>query len=860
MRPNSKILQKRVRESLWVGGVALLLSLLVGTAPAMASTAGFESIQDYTPSAIQTELVIINGSVTSNQGAPLADATVRLYRASDDGTWPVAATLKSDASGAFRQTDLPAGDYRVWFDVPDSLYVSEYFHDATDFDQAFIVETVPGDEVWGVIGTLTKYAWLSGTVKNWDGSSALSGITVEVNTLKSYGWHREITATTDALGYWRVRLPVNDYYVAYSDPTDKHYDSFHKNADTADEARAAVLVVEGTDLEARMDTDGTIEGVVTNIAGTPLDRVLVEAYRLVADEYMLASEVLTGDSGRFALSLRTDSYVLRFSDEAGRYLGEYYNDVVAPELSTAIVATLGGNEVAVALDSASHLLGSARDARTGSPLSGASVTLMAVGNDAKLIETDMRTSVASDGTFSFEAVHSGNYTIRVDVAGAPGAAWFLGDTRQATAASAFEVSTDTTISDLDVLGAYDADAPLTTSNAINRVLVAPTTLALTASDATAVETTYYRIDNGAWTSGTSPELETIGSHVLEFYSVDTLGTAEEIRTETLRVFDSAVTYLSLAGSSRYETALEISRNAFPEGADAVIIVTGANWPDGLGASALAGVMDAPVLLVPTDYIPGSVITELGRIAPQRTIIVGGTKAVSTEVEGYLNEMLGAANVDRIGGTSRYDTAALVARRMMQVLSDQGIAWDGSYFLSSGANFPDALAASPLAASQRWPILLTGTDALSAETSAFLTDHDIAQGFVLGGLNAVSDAVVSQAHAVSGSPLERISGSTRYQTALALAEFSMDRGLLDYSRIAVATGQSFPDAMTSGVRQAKNGSVLVLTPGTSLDPGVVDLIAQEGMTEVREVTFIGGASAISQEVRETLAMRLAAMEN
>jgi hypothetical protein len=186
------------------------------------------------------------------------------------------------------------------------------------------------------------------------------------------------------------------------------------------------------------------------------------------------------------------------------------------------------------------------------------------------------------------------------------------------------------------------------------------------------------------------------------------------------------------------------------------------------------VMDAPVLLVPTDYIPGSVITELGRIAPQRTIIVGGTKAVSTEVEGYLNEMLGAANVDRIGGTSRYDTAALVARRMMHVRSDQGLAWDGSYFLSSGANFPDAL--------------------------------------------------------------------------------------LDYSRIAVATGQSFPDAMTSGVRQAKNGSVLVLTPGTSLDPGVVDLIAQEGMTEVREVTFIGGASAISQEVRETLAMRLAAMEN
>lgn len=65
---------------------------------------------------------------------------------------------------------------------------------------------------------------------------------------------------------------------------------------------------------------------------------------------------------------------------------------------------------------------------------------------------------------------------------------------------------------------------------------------------------------------------------------------EEIATE----------YVTAAGSDRYGTSVEVSQRTFPNGAETVIVATGANWPDALGASALAGVYDAPILLTRPD--------------------------------------------------------------------------------------------------------------------------------------------------------------------------------------------------------------------------------------------------------------------
>src|SRR5660398_121778 len=78
-----------------------------------------------------------------------------------------------------------------------------------------------------------------------------------------------------------------------------------------------------------------------------------------------------------------------------------------------------------------------------------------------------------------------------------------------------------------------------------------------------------------------------------------------------------------------------------------------------------------------------------------------TPAVSAAVASQIDAISGVS-VERISGPNRYDTAIAVAARTIAVLGD---AYDGTAFVATGMNFPDALGASPLAAAKGWPIYL-----------------------------------------------------------------------------------------------------------------------------------------------------------
>ncbi|MDP2299661.1 MAG: YCF48-related protein, partial [Actinomycetota bacterium] len=103
---------------------------------------------------------------------------------------------------------------------------------------------------------------------------------------------------------------------------------------------------------------------------------------------------------------------------------------------------------------------------------------------------------------------------------------------------------------------------------------------------------------------------------------------------------------SLEGDDRYATAVDVSRRAFPIGAETVVIATGANWPDALGGTALAGALNGPVLLVGTDVIPSVVTQEIDGLGVTSAIILGGTVAVGDAVEDALEAMLGEGTVER----------------------------------------------------------------------------------------------------------------------------------------------------------------------------------------------------------------------
>lgn len=299
----------------------------------------------------------------------------------------------------------------------------------------------------------------------------------------------------------------------------------------------------------------------------------------------------------------------------------------------------------------------------------------------------------------------------------------------------------------------------------------------------------------------------------------------------------------VAGTSRYLTAVEASKKAYPDGADVAVLATGENWPDALGGAALAGAFDGPLLLTTPDALPAEVAAELGRLKVKAVYILGGTGVVSDDVLNAAKAITPLGAAVRLGGVDRYETANKIAER---VVSHLGSEYDGAAFVCTGADFPDALAAAPIAAANGWPIYLTQTATLTPATKSAMQANGATHGFVIGGTGAVSAAVENELDATFIN-FTRYGGANRYATAALVAEEAF-RGMgMLWSRPALAVGTNFPDALAGGVLQGSDCGVVLLTNGTSLSPEAsTALAANKDM--IYELRYLGGTGVISPAVR------------
>jgi putative cell wall-binding protein len=166
----------------------------------------------------------------------------------------------------------------------------------------------------------------------------------------------------------------------------------------------------------------------------------------------------------------------------------------------------------------------------------------------------------------------------------------------------------------------------------------------------------------------------------------------------------------VAGSNRYDTAVELSKYQFVGRSHAAIIVTGTGFVDALAAAPLAYAKGAPVLLVPDSGVPRSVLDELKRLSPATIYIVGGTAAVSSSIENTIEAATGTS-VTRVAGSNRYRTARAIANLL------PGTQW--RMIAVPGDNFPDGLTAGGVARMN--PILLVGSQRLDGATSSTVSD-------------------------------------------------------------------------------------------------------------------------------------------
>jgi len=198
-------------------------------------------------------------------------------------------------------------------------------------------------------------------------------------------------------------------------------------------------------------------------------------------------------------------------------------------------------------------------------------------------------------------------------------------------------------------------------------------------------------------------------------------------------------------------------------------------------------------------------------------------------------------VTREAGLDRYATNA--------ALAISTFASANTAVLVSGENWPDALAAGPLATSLGGPVLLTARNALPRSTRSALLQLGATNVVVVGGSASVSDGVVKSLRS-SGLTVSRVWGRDRYATAHAIARevWRMNGGPVPDGTALIASGATPQDALIASTLGARKGWPVLLTPSTKLPSGLKTTLRTIGATRT---VVIGPSKAVSSATLASL---------
>lgn len=286
----------------------------------------------------------------------------------------------------------------------------------------------------------------------------------------------------------------------------------------------------------------------------------------------------------------------------------------------------------------------------------------------------------------------------------------------------------------------------------------------------------------------------------------------------------------LAGPTRLETSAWTSyaTRQNDAAADAVVLVDAhGGSARAVAAAALAGAIDAPLLLTAADDCMNSATgQELRRVADDDVTIVsvGVDQGCIDQLTGSGARVVASHNVN--------DIADMMAeeRRVETILVVRGPDRDGQ--------LPDGLTAAAVGGMLDAPLLFADGDELARTTVDFLDRHPrIREAVIVGGPAAVPEQVADQLQS-RGLQVRRAAGHDRIATALAVADLPgvfPERG-----PVLIAGYSAWPDTVSAAAIGGSRGWPVLLTPTNSLDLRVGQAIAQRATGGY----VLGGTAVVS----------------
>jgi len=203
------------------------------------------------------------------------------------------------------------------------------------------------------------------------------------------------------------------------------------------------------------------------------------------------------------------------------------------------------------------------------------------------------------------------------------------------------------------------------------------------------------------------------------------------------------------------------------------------------------------------------------------------------------------SVTRIGGYDQYETAALIAQKGWAGTSDNVV-------LSSGMNYAlvDALAAGPLAAQLKAPILLTDNgQTLSPAAKAELLRLKPKTVFLTSGTAVIKSSVLEELKAMGITPVQ-LGGFDQYETSVNIAKEMANQGM-DISQVVLAAGWLTPaDALSIAPIAAAQGTPILTTTKDQL-PASVQTYLDSLKTQLTDSYVMGGTAVVSDAVKAAL---------
>ncbi|MCS5719813.1 cell wall-binding repeat-containing protein [Herbiconiux sp. CPCC 205763] len=289
----------------------------------------------------------------------------------------------------------------------------------------------------------------------------------------------------------------------------------------------------------------------------------------------------------------------------------------------------------------------------------------------------------------------------------------------------------------------------------------------------------------------------------------------------------------IQGTDRYDQAVQISKASFSH-ADTVYLASGEKFPDALSAGAVAGVHEAPLLLTPAGELTAGTKAEIARLRPEHIVVVGGSASVSKPVIDDLTATFGPATVTRIGGVDRFEVS-----RNLIADKNFGVPEASWVYLATGANFPDALAASPAAVTKNAPVLLVNgaeTAPTAAET-ALLDSLGVTNIQIAGGTATVSQAL--QTALETPFVVTRASGADRFEAAVAV-----NQEFFTSPTIYLASGLVFPDALSAAPVAGAAGNPIYLVQQNCVPASVLQEVVR---LEPTKIVVLGGPNTLGSGV-------------